>query len=349
MPDLIDTPTARDKEKRPAPRAGSRAVRNFLPAAHLVRFYARHELITAPLFFGALILICATGLYLILGGDSGGAAWDDYDESAIAALTPPSPGISGRSDLATATIFVEPEDALIYVDDSFSGIGPLQSIDLPFGTRLISIEHPGYTSVDTLIRISAAATHLLTFRLTPLRGDEPTEPARQDDRRQAQSEAGPDRPQSGEARRTEAALTATLLVSVDPEDADLFLDGRAIGRGSALLAEMQPGTFAVSSTREGYRAGSQLITLGPGDTRRLALTLTPERLPDGELEITVSPWGSIYIDGELAARDTDVRFVTTVRPGQRRVRATHPALGSTELTVDVRPGTTTSVNIDLVP
>ena len=63
--------------------------------------------------------------------------------------------------------------------------------------------------------------------------------------------------------------------------------------------------------------------------------------------MTVSPWGSIYVDGQLLARETDVRQTFDLPPGSHRVAAEHPQLGRREVVVQVRPAQSTSVTLEL--
>ena len=76
-------------------------------------------------------------------------------------------------------------------------------------------------------------------------------------------------------------------------------------------------------------------------------TSPPPALATGTLAVVVRPWGTIIVDGTTLARETDVQHATTLPIGEHRVRATHPMLGSREVTVTVRPGTTARVEIDL--
>jgi hypothetical protein len=66
-----------------------------------------------------------------------------------------------------------------------------------------------------------------------------------------------------------------------------------------------------------------------------------------ELRVTVVPWGSIYIDGQLVVRETDVRQTFTLPPGPHTIAAEHPTLGRTEATIDLIPGSTRSVTLEL--
>jgi hypothetical protein len=67
----------------------------------------------------------------------------------------------------------------------------------------------------------------------------------------------------------------------------------------------------------------------------------------GRVEVTVLPWGTIFIDGGIRRRDTDVAFGESLAPGPHVVRVEHPTLGARERTVHVQAGRTASVTFDL--
>jgi hypothetical protein len=67
----------------------------------------------------------------------------------------------------------------------------------------------------------------------------------------------------------------------------------------------------------------------------------------GTLRVVVRPWGTISIDGSVRARETDVRYEERLQAGRHLVRASHPALGTRDVTVTLAPGETAVVEIDL--
>jgi hypothetical protein len=69
--------------------------------------------------------------------------------------------------------------------------------------------------------------------------------------------------------------------------------------------------------------------------------------PTGALSVLVRPWGSIYIDGRLKERNTDVRYSTPLKAGQYVLRVEHPTLGVREQVVEIRNGETQHLVLDL--
>lgn len=68
----------------------------------------------------------------------------------------------------------------------------------------------------------------------------------------------------------------------------------------------------------------------------------------GTIAVRVKPWGSIFVDGTLQARNSDLRHSMDLEAGTHRVRVEHPALGVREVEVTVRPGVTLEVPVDLL-
>jgi hypothetical protein len=69
--------------------------------------------------------------------------------------------------------------------------------------------------------------------------------------------------------------------------------------------------------------------------------------PTGGLAITVRPWGTIFIDGVIHSRETDVRYEATLPVGRHHIRVVHPTLGTYETTVRVRHAVTADLVMDL--
>lgn len=74
---------------------------------------------------------------------------------------------------------------------------------------------------------------------------------------------------------SESPLPATLDVSVDPETAAIHMDGNMLGLGSAHL-ELDPGSYHLELSAEGYLPEERDVSLAPGASQRLAVTLSIE-------------------------------------------------------------------------
>jgi hypothetical protein len=64
------------------------------------------------------------------------------------------------------------------------------------------------------------------------------------------------------------------------------------------------------------------------------------------LRVTVRPWATIMVDGEVRARETDVPYSAPLPPGRHHVLAIHPFLGTRQATVTISPDATSDVVLD---
>ncbi len=163
----------------------------------------------------------------------------------------------------------------------------------------------------------------------------------------------------------------TLAVTSFPSGAMVLLDSKLVGTTPVSLDDVASGTYTVTVVERGYAVLDTVVTVVPEQLVSLLLTLrtrpalvapsgeTPFA-PDsgalaapalstetGRLAVLVRPWGTILIDGAVAARETDVRYEAAVAAGPHRVRAEHPVLGSREVEVVVGAGEAAEVVLDL--
>ncbi len=112
------------------------------------------------------------------------------------------------------------------------------------------------------------------------------------------------------------------------------------------------GAQQTSPSRDVEESASAPIAVAPaGEERTGAAAAASEapadEAPAGAVTVLVRPWGSIYIDGTLHRRDSDVRYTTTLPAGSYRIRAVHPTLGAREEVVQVPAGGSRQVVLDL--
>jgi hypothetical protein len=181
----------------------------------------------------------------------------------------------------------------------------------------------------------------------------------------------------------DVAGPTSLAVYTVPVGVAVTLDGAAMGRTPFRVSDVEPGPHRVTLSADGYVPLDTTVNVAAGQPAVLTRSLTPGSAPPppplppaeappteapvaaapappppppaeappegprGTLAVAVRPWGSIYIDGALYARETDVRHTLPLPAGPHRVRVVHPVLGSRASTVDILPGQTTEVNLDL--
>ncbi|MFN3596151.1 MAG: PEGA domain-containing protein [Rubricoccaceae bacterium] len=107
---------------------------------------------------------------------------------------------------------------------------------------------------------------------------------------------------------------------------------------AALLPEPAPPPLALSPPPAPPPAAPPPATPPPA---------TPPPVRTGTVEVTVRPWGTIAINGEVVRRDTDVTHAAELPAGMHQVRVTHPVLGEQTRSVRVQPGQTLRLSFNL--
>ena len=64
------------------------------------------------------------------------------------------------------------------------------------------------------------------------------------------------------------------------------------------------------------------------------------------MKVLIRPWGSIYVDGIMKEKDTNIQFQTALPVGVHQVKAVHPALGEWEQQVKIETDHTQDLVID---
>ena len=127
-----------------------------------------------------------------------------------------------------------PRAAGVMVDGAYRGESPLE-LNLKPGHRYqIRLFKPGYLAATRSLEVESNAEHSLTVDLKP--------------------------------------LTGTLIVQVDPSDAELLIDGRSKGRGNQSIA-ISALAHTVEVRKSGYAGYSTRITPQPGMTQELKVKL----------------------------------------------------------------------------
>lgn len=92
---------------------------------------------------------------------------------------------------------------------------------------------------------------------------------------------------------------AGLFVSSEPGDAQVFVDGVAIGHTGQLdVAMLRAGRYQVEVRKEGFLPEVRMVELRSGDTSFLPVVLTP--ISGGSVQVTSYPAARVFLDGEPA-------------------------------------------------
>ncbi|WP_263784478.1 PEGA domain-containing protein [Salinibacter grassmerensis] len=275
----------------------------------------------------------------------------------------PSASQSDRGQAAsTLSVSSQPSSAVVIVGADTAGVTPINDYPLPPGTYLVTVDRANYGSLDTVLTLSAGQSAALAPRFSrdePPSGrssDEPAASPPPSPDAPASSDETPDpapgRPTANSRPGTSSAatdgdiapVTGTLVLRATPERATVTFDGEEVGGTPATLDEVPTGTYDVTFSRSGYGTVARRVDITASDTATVTATLEQQT---GHLRVLVRPWGSIYIDDQRRAENSDVWYDTALPAGAHTVTARHPALGEQSRSVTVAPQDTQSVIMDL--
>jgi hypothetical protein len=294
----------------------------------------------------------------------------------------PLPRPAERTQPPSLSVYSQPSGASVIVGADTIGVTPVQNHRLSSGTYLVTVDRADYGSRDTVVTLSAGQSAVLRPRLRPENalagtrplsessfsagGDEnsaqPTSPERQSAPPSSPPQTGssnptpdPDQsPASQEPRDASPApppendtptlVTGTLTLRSEPGSTAVTLNGYDVGTTPATLDEVAAGTHDVTFSRPGYETVTRRVEVTGNETVTVTASLKRQT---GVLRVLARPWGSIYIDTQRRAENSDVWYETTLPTGPHTVTARHPVLGEQSRSVTVAARDTQSVVLDL--
>ncbi len=121
----------------------------------------------------------------------------------------------------------------------------------------------------------------------------------------------------GVTRLTLEQGRSDLLVTTEPAECQVRLDGAARGPSPLTLPGLTLGRHTVSASSDGYQSADTALVVS-ADTRRLHLTLRRE--PPGVLVVQGDLPAQIYVDGALVVENVQNSGPRTLSPGNHSVR-----------------------------
>lgn len=212
---------------------------------------------------------------------------------------------------ASVRLDVRPRDAQVYVDGYFAGDvdqfdGTFQRLRVPPGQHEIVIHKDGYRSYRERVYMPLNSSRKLTRDLDRLAPGEPNDPLpepvaapeRDAERDADESEVAPPptprrgvRPGRGGApprelprpaarsRGSSSNSLGTIVVRVQPGDADILIDGeRWAGGGDdeRLIVQLSEGVHQVEVRKAGYRTVTMEVQVSRGETAPVNVSLSRE-------------------------------------------------------------------------
>ena len=188
---------------------------------------------------------------------------------------------------------VTPRDTEVFIDNYYAGTaddfdGLFQRLHLAPGAHDITLWREGYRTVRQRVYIQPTGTFRLRYMMVPLGPGEAAEP-RPVEPPPAQNAPGPPvgappSPQGAyppplgayppAGNRSESA---SLSIRVQPANAEVLIDGER-WQGAAgderLIVQVAPGLHHVEARSEGYRTYQSDITVRPGETSTVNISLS---------------------------------------------------------------------------
>jgi len=122
-----------------------------------------------------------------------------------------------------------PEGASIYLDDEYKGETPLTLMEIFVGPHKLKLHSSGYEDWEEYILISSLQLKEINIELVAKTGD------------------------------------TSVRVRTKPKEAEVFLDGVYMGKGSLTLKKVIPGEHIIKVTKEGYKNWQKTLYFYPGE------------------------------------------------------------------------------------
>jgi len=247
------------------------------------------------------------------------------------------------------TIRSTPAGAAVRLNGDSVGTTPLTDRLVSEGVYMLSVQAPGHFRADTVVVLRGEAPGPLRFALRPRPGAD----------NETVAGADPDPPPAPEADRplpvtavpraaspppSPPPALGALYVTSAPPGAVVSVGGAERGRTPVSISRLPLGASQVVLRLDGYDAWRTQVDVQPDSTGRVHAEL---RAQTGRLRVLARPWGTIYIDGTLHVRESDVWYEAPLPVGTHRVTVVHPALGQQERDVQVRADEETAIVLDL--
>jgi hypothetical protein len=193
---------------------------------------------------------------------------------------------------------VSPKEAEVYVDGYYAGVvddfdGVFQRLPIEPGEHDVTLYRDGFRTVHQAIYLTPRSTFKLKYNMEPLAAGDVAEPRPVPPNPPPDGQAGPSTPPSGPPpapgrgpagrrpppppnQRAANASYGTLAIRVQPANATVLIDGERWDGPQGqdrLLVEVAGGPHRVEIQRDGFEPYSATITVRPGETTPINVSL----------------------------------------------------------------------------
>jgi len=285
-----------------------------------------------------------------------------------------------KSNLAYLSIETDPPDAAIFFNGDSVGNSPISNYAVKRGEVALRISKSRYSALDTTLNIGEA-NKSFQFALVPV--PQVTSPNVSVQSQPSNASVWLDGQYLGKApiskyvspgeyqlkvttdgysdyertlsvnERSNLDITATLskpeitsgrlAINSRPSGARIYLNNRRSNQTTPhTYSEMEAGRYRISLRLNGYASYDTTVSIRSGDLTTFRANL---RQSTGNLKISVVPFGSIYIDGQLVKKDAFV-YSNSLSSGKHRIKVVHKTYGEWEKEVSVQAGSNREVQFN---
>jgi hypothetical protein len=178
-------------------------------------------------------------------------------------------------------VLVNPSEARVYVDGYYTGTvddfdGLLQRLRLSPGRHEIALKLEGYKTHRIRLYVVPDRTIKLSYDMEKGQGETFEDLAGDVPDREVRQQRAPE-PPGGDTTLgagSNPAQAGRIVLSVEPEDASVYVDGAFRGEGRSLpTLALPPGRHHIEVVRPGYRTQERDVEVAPGQPTEIVIRL----------------------------------------------------------------------------
>jgi len=273
--------------------------------------------------------------------------------------------IDFTAEKGSLSVTTTPGAATITLDNRELGEAPLKNIEVKAGLLNLHISKDGYLPTDTTLQITANQNLELAFQLKKRRL---TDKAEKTVAKQPKSdpEVGDNnvdtkrpviKPESrttkAEERKTEQLLDkskpvdelGSVLINSNPPGAQIIWNRKKLSQPTPFSVKAKKGTYSLVLSKKGYAKFEQNVRIKAG--RSLKLQPVPNLIAlQGTISILTKPYGTIYINGKLKARDRQFVYKQDLDVGRVKIKITNAKFTEWEKQVEITESAVKKIVVD---
>lgn len=215
------------------------------------------------------------------------------------------------SGQGTLTLTSEPSAAQVVVAGRPVGVTPLRGVAMQAGDYTLTLQAPGYRPSEVRLRVLPAEETKKAVKLEAL-----------------------------------PSTAGVLAVETEPPGADVFVEGRPLGKGPLSVPNVAPGEYVLTARAPGFSDAREMATVKAGKVTRVRLAL---EAPGGLTVVVTSGGDPMIAHVRIDGKDAGESPVTVGRlaPGEHEVTAVGPGLRPVARKVRVKAGEVEIVRFEL--